>query len=103
MSAAKFGEPFTTERDRRRRRCGDEVYVGLALCAHNPEVVERAVFRNVRVIRPAAEEGFRRIATTSAACSRCSTSPQRRAGSVHPRRIRREPFEAPNWTPDGGR
>ena len=36
---------------------GDEVYVGLFLCSHNPDVVEKAVFRNVRFVRP-ARDGF---------------------------------------------
>ena len=36
---------------------GDAVYVGLFLCSHNPEVVETAVFRDVRIIRP-ARDGF---------------------------------------------
>jgi hypothetical protein len=36
---------------------GDEVYAGLFLCSHNPAVVEKAVFRDVRIIRP-AKEGF---------------------------------------------
>ena len=36
---------------------GDEVLVGLALCSHNPDVIERAVFSDVRIIRP-AKDGF---------------------------------------------
>ena len=36
---------------------GDEVYAGLFLCSHNPDVVEKAVFRDVRIIRP-AKDGF---------------------------------------------
>ena len=36
---------------------GDEVYVGLFLCSHNPDVVEQALFRDVRIIRP-AKAGF---------------------------------------------
>jgi Tol biopolymer transport system component len=74
------------------------VQAGLFLCAHNPDVVEKAVFRNVRVIRPAregfvpyrdylgshlevldVESGHRQVLYSSA-----------------------QPFEAPNWTPDGG-
>src|SRR4029079_449535 len=56
MSVARFGEPFTvsTVSD---LALGDEVYAGLFLCSHNPETVEKAVFRDVRIIRP-AKEGF---------------------------------------------
>ena len=31
---------------------GDEVYLGLFLCSHNPDVIEKPVFRDVRIIRP---------------------------------------------------
>jgi hypothetical protein len=103
MSAAKFGDPYTVTELTDMALPG-EVLAGLALCAHNPDVVERAVFSNVRVIRPAAEN-FR---------------PYRDyIGSVlelldvasGARRVLREsisggandaPFEAPNWTRDGG-
>lgn len=96
FSAAKFGEPFTI--------CqlsdlvlGEEPYVGLFLCSHNSNVMERAVFRDVRIIRPAkdnfvpyrdyigsvleildVQSGTRQIIHSSA-----------------------QPFEAPNWTQDG--
>ena len=76
---------------------GDAVMVGLALCSHNPDVTERAVFRDVRIIRPAA----------------ANFVPYRDfIGSVleildleagHRQEIFRseQPFEAPNWTRDG--
>ena len=97
MSVARFGEPFTvsTVSD---LALGDEVYAGLFLCSHNPDVVETAVFRDVRVIRP-AKDGFvpyrdyigsaprdpgRGHAATARSCTRSA-----------------EPFEAPNWTKDG--
>ena len=42
---------FTTSRSP-ELALGEEVYVGLFLCSHNPDVVEKAIFRDVRVIRP---------------------------------------------------
>ena len=70
--------------------------VGLALCSHNPDVVERAVFSNVRIIRP-AKDGFvpyrdyigslLELLDVQTGRGRRSTAPT--------------PFEAPNWTPDG--
>ncbi len=52
MSVARKGEMFVTQQvddiD-----LGDDVYVGLFVCAHNPNVVEKAVFNNVRVVVPA--------------------------------------------------
>ncbi|MFI5184980.1 MAG: biopolymer transporter TolR, partial [Vicinamibacteria bacterium] len=56
LSAAHFGDPLVasqiTDLD-----LGDDVYVGIFLCSHNPDVVERGVFRDVRIIRP-AKDGF---------------------------------------------
>jgi TolB protein len=97
MSVARFGEPLTSTTLAEGLSLGDEVYAGLFLCSHDPGVVERAVFRDVRLIRP-AKPGF--------------VPYQDYIGSVlevlHVESGRRqvlrrsaEPFEAPNWTPDG--
>jgi len=97
MSVAKGGEPFTVT-EVADVSLGDDVLAGLALCSHNAAVTERAIFSNVRIVRPAAEN-FR---------------PYRDyIGSVlevldvetgHRRILHRsdDPFEAPNWTRDGG-
>src|ERR1051326_6048697 len=53
MSVARFGEPFTTE-EISGLALGDEVYVGLFVCSHNKDVVERATFGDVRITVPAA-------------------------------------------------
>ena len=53
MSVAKYGEPFTSE-ELVDVKLNDEVYVGLFVCSHNPDVVEKAVFKNVRMVVPAA-------------------------------------------------
>lgn len=55
MSTAKFGEPFTTVKIE-DVNLKNEVFVGLYVCSHNPEVVEKAVFSNVRIIKPAAKD-----------------------------------------------
>ncbi len=51
MSTAKFGEEFAsvTLND---MEMDTELYVGLYICSHNPDVSETAVFRNVRIITP---------------------------------------------------
>jgi TolB protein len=97
MSAATFGDPYTTT-EIADLTLPDEVHVGLALCSHNADVVERAVFSNVRVIRPAADT-FRPyrdyIGSVLEVLDVASGA----------RRVLREstdPFEAPNWTRDGG-
>ncbi len=96
FSAAKYGDPFTTA-EIADVSLGDDVLVGLALCSHNPDVMERATFQDVRIIRPAKE----------------TFVPYRDfIGSVleildirsgHREIIHRseQPFEAPNWTTDG--
>ena len=69
MSVARYGEPFTrtelTELD-----LGDDVYVGLFVCAHNPKVSERRRLQQRPHRRAAASRAGVRIATTSAATSR---------------------------------
>jgi len=55
MSTAKFGEEFTSvQLD--MSTLDNEVYVGIYVCAHNPDVVEKATYRNVRIVKPAPED-----------------------------------------------
>jgi TolB protein len=96
LSAARFGDPLTAAPPV-ELALGDEVYVGLFVCSHHPEVRETAVFHDVRIVRP-VKEGF---------------VPYRDyIGSVlevldletgHRQVLERsaQPFEAPNWTRDG--
>lgn len=51
MSTASFGEEFTTV-ELTDLELDTEVYVGLYVCSHNPEVLESATFSNVRIIKP---------------------------------------------------
>jgi hypothetical protein len=97
MSAAKSGDPYTTT-ELADMTLPDAVIAGLALCSHNPDVVERAVFSNVRVIRPAADD-FRpyRDYIGSVLEVLDVTSGDRRV-----LRESQDPVEAPNWTRDGG-
>jgi len=51
MSTATFGEEFKTiQLD--SMQLDEEVYVGIYVCAHNPDVIETAIFRNVRIVMP---------------------------------------------------
>ncbi|WP_153799796.1 TolB family protein [Foetidibacter luteolus] len=52
MSVARNGDLFSTEQ-LESLNLGDELYVGLFVCSHNPQVTETAVFKNVRIIKPA--------------------------------------------------
>jgi Tol biopolymer transport system component/regulation of enolase protein 1 (concanavalin A-like superfamily) len=96
MSVARFGEPLTTSR-LESLPLGDSVFVGLFLCSHNPEVVEQAVFRDVRIIRP-VKEGFTPYRDyIGSVLEVLDVATGRRQALMRSS----DPFEAPNWTPDG--
>jgi WD40 repeat protein len=96
MSVARFGETYTIS-TLEGLDLGREVYAGLFLCSHNPAVVERAIFRNVRVIRP-VKDGFvpyrDYIGSLLELLDVRTGHRQVVLGSA-------QPFEAPNWTRDG--
>ena len=52
MSVAKKGDLFVSQ-EISDVDLGDDVYVGIFICAHNANVTEKAVFNNVRVVVPA--------------------------------------------------
>ena len=51
MSAARSGERFKTI-ETTEIKLNDELYAGLFICSHDPGVIEKAVFSNVRIITP---------------------------------------------------
>ncbi len=54
MSVARFGNEFTRS-EITLEGLGDEVYAGLFICAHNPDVMEKAIFSDVRITIPPRE------------------------------------------------
>jgi WD40 repeat protein len=96
FSAAKFGEPFTIT-EVADVTLGDEVFVGLALCSHNPAVTERAVFSDVRITRP-AKDGFVPYRDYIGSVLEILDVESGRRQIVY---RSEQPFEAPNWTRDG--
>jgi len=96
MSAALAGDPYATA-EIADITLPDEVFAGLALCSHNPDVVERAVFSNVRIVRPAPANftPYRDYIGSVLELLDVST------GARRVLRRADEPFEAPNWTRDG--
>jgi TolB protein len=96
LAVARFGDPFTTS-EVTDLDLGDEVYVGLFLCSHNPDVVEKAVFRDVRIIRP-VREGYTPYQDYIGSVLELLDVETGRRQVVH---ASSQPFEAPNWTPDG--
>jgi len=97
FSAATFGEPFTNS-EISDVSLGDEVFVGLALCSHNPEVTERAIFKDVRLVRP-AKDGFVPYRDYIGSVLEILDVQSGRKRVIH---RSEQPFEAPNWTTDGG-
>ncbi|MCX6216206.1 biopolymer transporter TolR [Spirosoma sp.] len=96
MRMAKFGEPFVTEQVT-DLPLGDEVYVGLFVGSHNKDVLERGVFRDVRISVP-AHDGlvpYRDYLASNLEILDVTTGNRQVIYNV-PKSI-----QAPNWTPDG--
>ena len=96
FSAAHFGEPFVSG-ELTNLALGREVLAGLFICSHSGEAVEQAVFRDVRVIRPAAPD-FKPYQDFLGAVLEILDVPTGRLERIH---SAAQPFEAPNWTRDG--
>jgi len=96
MSVARHGEPLVS-REITDLVLGQEVYVGLFVSSHNEEVLEEAVFRNVRIVVPAGEDlvPYRDYLGSNLEVMDVETG--------HRRILHRSPesLQAPNWTTDG--
>jgi TolB protein len=96
MSVARFGDTLATQ-EMTGVSLPDTVYVGLFVCAHNDNVVERAGFSNVRITVPAKRDyvPYRDYIGSNLeildVASGNATIVHRYRGS----------FQAPNWTHDG--
>src|SRR2546422_1997542 len=96
LSVARFGDSLTAVRVA-DLPLGDQVYVGLFVCAHNDTVVERATFRDVRITAP-APDGFvpyRDFIGSNLEILDVATG-ERTIVYRSP-----ESLQAPNWTRDG--
>jgi len=95
MSVARHGDLYTIK-EVSDINLGDEVYVGLFICAHNKDVVEAANFSNVRIITPARENfvPYREYIGSHIETMEVSTG-DRRIVYTSPQSL-----QAPNWTPD---
>lgn len=51
MGTAKMGEPLE-QVELNSLDLKNEVFVGLYVCSHDPEILEKAIFSNVRIIKP---------------------------------------------------
>jgi TolB protein len=96
FSAAKYGETFTTA-ELTNFTLPDDVYVGLYLCSHSADVVEKAIFRDVRIIKP-VKEGFTPYRDYIGSILEILDV---HSGNLEMLYSSAQPFEAPNWTSDG--
>jgi len=96
MSAARFGEPYVSERID-GLGLGDEVLVGLFVCSHNADVVEKAIFSNVRVTIPAPENFVPYQDYIGGTIELLDVDTGKRTAVFRSDR----PIQAPNWTKDG--
>ena len=96
FSAAHYGEPFVSAQ-LTNLDLGDQAYVGLFVCSHTANAIERCVFRDVRIIRP-APEGFVPYRDYIGSILEILEVPTGKLEMIH---SSSQPFEAPNWTRDG--
>jgi Tol biopolymer transport system component len=96
MSAAQFGETYSSQ-EFDAIDLPDEVYVGIYICAHSNLVVERGIFRNVRLIRPAnpAFVPYRDYIGSDIELLDVNTGIRKAVWHAD------DSLQAPNWTPDG--
>lgn len=96
FSAAKKGEPFQVT-SVSHVKLGEKVFVGLALTAHNADVVETATVSNVRITIPAAKDfkPYKDYIGSNLEILDLTTG--------NSRIVFRAPdsIQAPNWTHDG--
>jgi TolB protein len=98
MSVARFGDLYSTKQ-LAEVKLGEEVYVGIYVCSHNPDVSEKAVLRNVRLIRPAKDDftPYRDYIGSDVELLDVASGVRRIVHHVG------DSIQAPNWTPDGKR
>ncbi|MCA0933739.1 biopolymer transporter TolR [Lutimonas saemankumensis] len=96
MGTAKLGQPLN-KIVYENSKLKNEVFIGLFVCSHNPDVVEKAIFRNVRIIKPFDESGERYQDYLGSHMEVLDVETLHRKilfSSAHS-------IQAPNWTPDG--
>jgi tricorn protease-like protein len=96
MSVARMGEPFTST-ELTGTALNEEVYAGLFICSHNDIVLERAVFRNVRITLPAPEGFVPYKDYIGSNLEILDVESRQRTLIYHTP----DAIQAPNWTTDG--
>ena len=97
MSAARSGDPYRERMSVAGLELGEEVLVGLFVCSHDPDVVEKARFTNVRITVPAPADLVPYRDFLGGAIELLDVDTGRRTTVFRSDR----PVQAPNWTKDG--
>ncbi|HEY3405335.1 MAG TPA: biopolymer transporter TolR [Ohtaekwangia sp.] len=94
FSASTFGENYKSVV--KEITLNDEAYVGLFICSHREDVMEKAIFRNVRVIIPADKDfrPYRDYIGSHLEIMDVKTGVRKILHSEN------RSLQAPNWTPD---
>jgi Tol biopolymer transport system component len=94
FSAAPFGENYKSVS--KEIQLNEEVFLGLFICSHDENVMEKAVFSNVQIIIPAAKDfrPYRDYIGSHIELMEVSTGKRKIIHSAP------NSLQAPNWTPD---
>src|SRR5690606_30347880 len=94
FSAATFGQNYKSVT--KEVALNEEVYAGLFICSHVEDVIEKAIFRNVRIIIPADDDfvPYRDYIGSHVEVMDIETGIRK---ILHSEPIS---LQAPNWTPD---
>jgi TolB protein len=97
MQVAWDGQPFSPPRTQ-EVDLPDDIYIGLFICSHKADVVEAAVFDNVRVVVPAKDNfvPYRDYIGSNIEILDVATGSRKIIYHVDGVSL-----QAPNWTPDG--
>ncbi|HXC34900.1 MAG TPA: hypothetical protein VNV43_03445 [Candidatus Acidoferrales bacterium] len=96
FSAAHSGETFIRTNFTNAALPAD-VFLGLFICAHNPDVKETAIFHDVQIIRPARPDFVPYKDFLGSVLHILDVN----SGKMETLFASARPFEAPNWTRDG--
>jgi len=96
MRVAKFGEPFVTK-EISNIQLSDEVYVGLFVHSHNPEIAATGLFQDVRITVPYPEGDGKSVSMTLGSDLELLDIATGKREIIY-----RVPYsiQAPNWTLD---
>ncbi len=97
FSAARFGENYKSVS--KEMELNEEAYVGLFICSHLEDVIEKAIFSNVRIVIPANDDfvPYQDYIGSNLEVMDVFTGHRRILHSAP------NSLQAPNWTPDNKR